>query len=55
MLTEPAAVGRSPEPGLLAGGLEHRPALLIVDALAGEDGGDGRGDALDAAHGGFAD
>ena len=50
-----AAVGRCPEPGLLAGGFEHRLALLIVDALAGEDGGDGRGDARDAARGGFAD
>ncbi len=45
-----AAVGRSPEPGLPAGGFEHRLALLIVDALAGEEGGDGVGDPFDAAH-----
>ena len=50
-----AAVGRSGEPGLLAGGFEHRLALQVVEPLAGEDGGDGVGDALDAAHGGFAE
>ena len=46
--------GRGLSPALLAGGFEHRLGLEIVEPLAGEEGGDRVGDAVDVAGHEFA-
>lgn len=49
-INDASTFGRGTQAGPVPGGFEHRLALGVVHALAHEDGGDGRGGALDPTH-----